>query len=56
VLGEQRLLQAAWEQFQDVRSRYGPVSVDESKLREIERLVQAGWRELCGAERTSPKS
>ena len=49
--GEGRLLKAAWEQFQAVRSGYEPASVDESKLREIERVVQAGWRELCGAER-----
>jgi len=53
--GEARMLQAAWEQFQEVRSRYEPASVDESKLREIERVVKAGWRELCGAERREPE-
>jgi len=48
---EKRLLAAAWEQFQEVRGRYEPTSVGAAKLHEIERIVRAGWRELCGTER-----
>jgi hypothetical protein len=48
---EERLLSAAREQFGEVLGRYEPASVAEPKLREIERVVQAGWRELCVTER-----
>jgi trimethylamine--corrinoid protein Co-methyltransferase len=48
---EERLLSAAREQFEEVLGRYEPTSVAEPKLREIERVVQAGWRALCETER-----
>ncbi len=48
---EERLLAAAWEQWQDVRAQYEPASVDDSKLRAIERVAEAGWQALCNTER-----
>ena len=51
---EQQLLCRAWEAFQAVRARYEPACVEEAKLREVERIVQSGYRKLCDTERREP--
>jgi trimethylamine:corrinoid methyltransferase-like protein len=48
--GEERLLAAAWEQWREVLARYEPACVEEARLREIERVVAAARRELCGLD------
>jgi trimethylamine--corrinoid protein Co-methyltransferase len=51
AMSEQRLLEAAWRDFRAVQERYEPAAVGEAKLRAIRRVVERGWRELCGSER-----
>jgi len=48
---EERLLTRAWESYRTVRERYEPASVAEDQLREVRRVVERAWEELCGTGR-----
>lgn len=48
---EQRLLEAAWQEFRAVWERSEPASVEDAKLRAIRGVVHRAWHELCSSER-----
>ena len=48
---EERLLAAAWREYQAVRERYEPASVGEEKLHALRGVLDRAWRDLCDASR-----
>jgi trimethylamine:corrinoid methyltransferase-like protein len=51
---ERRLLDRARDAFRAVRESYEPTALEPGKVREMERVTEAAWRSLCGAERRLP--